>query len=74
MAGYSFEIRRAERLLHAVEGVSLAAPHDAWDVIEALARQFDAPGLRIVVKDEAGGVVIMAGLTRARNALEREAA
>ena len=74
MADYSFEIKHAERVVHVVERVSLAAPREAWGVIEDLARKFDGPGLRIVVKDEAGDIVIMAGLVRPRNALEQSAA
>ena len=74
MADYSFEIKRAERVLHLIERVPLAAPHEAWGVIEDLARRFDGPGLRIVVKDDAGDIVIMAGLMSARNAMERSAA
>ncbi len=66
MADYSFEIKRAERILHRLDRVSLSAPHEAWAVIEDLALEFDAPGLRIVVKDELARIVIMAGLTGVR--------
>lgn len=74
MADYSFEIKRAERVLHVIGRLPLATPHEAWGVIEDLARKFDGPGLRIVVKDEAGAIVIMAGLVSARSALEQSAA
>ena len=40
----------------------LPNPADAWNVIDKLTSQFAAPGLRVVVKDDAGSVVIMAGL------------
>ena len=40
----------------------LADPADAWSFIEELSNQFDTPGLRVIVKDEDGDVVIMAGL------------
>ncbi len=66
MGDYSFEIKRGERVLHSVEGVSLPEPAAAWGLIEDLARKFYAEGLRIVVKDEAGHIVIMAGLVSSR--------
>lgn len=74
MADYRFEIKRAERELHVIERLPLAAPDEAWGVIQDLARKFNGPGLRIVVKDEAGAIVIMAGLVGARHALEQSAA
>jgi hypothetical protein len=74
VADYSFEIKRADRILHVIERVPLTEPREAWGVIEDLALRFDGPGLRIIVKDEAGGVVIMAGLVSARNSLEKSAA
>lgn len=74
MADYSFEFKRAERVLHVIERMPLAVPREAWGVIESLARQFDGPGLRIVVKDEAGGVVIMAGLVGSGSSIEKSAA
>ncbi len=74
MGDYTFEIKRGERVLYSVEGVSLLEPDEAWDLIEDLARKFDAEGLRIVVKDETGNIVIMAGLVSARLSPTKSAA
>ena len=74
MGDYTFEIKRGERVLYSVEGVSLLEPDEAWDLIEDLARKFNAEGLRIVVKDETGNIVIMAGLVSARLSPTKSAA
>ena len=74
MGDYTFEIKRGERVLYSVEGVSLLEPDEAWRLIEGLARKFDAEGLRIVVKDETGNIVIMAGLVSARLSPTKSAA
>ena len=74
MGDYTFEIKRGERVLYSIEGVSLLEPDEAWGLIEDLARKFDAEGLRIVVKDETGNIVIMAGLVSARLSPTKSAA
>jgi len=62
MPRFNFAIKRGEAVVHSVEQVPLDDPADAWGFIERLAKQFNAPGLRVIVKDEHGDVVIMAGL------------
>jgi len=62
MPGYNFAIKRGDVVIHSVENVPLPNPADAWNVIDKLTSQFAAPGLRVVVKDDEGSVVIMAGL------------
>jgi hypothetical protein len=62
MPRYNFAIKRGDVVIHSVENVPLPNPTDAWDVIDKLTSQFAAPGLRVVVKDDEGSVVIMAGL------------
>lgn len=62
MPRYNFSIKRGDVVIHSVENVPLPNPADAWNVIDKLTSQFAAPGLRVVVKDDAGSVVIMAGL------------
>jgi hypothetical protein len=62
MPRFNFAIKRGEAVVHSVEQVPLDDPADAWGFIERLAKQFNAPGLRVIVKDEDGDVVIMAGL------------
>ena len=62
MPRFNFAIKRGDVVVHSVENVPLADPADAWSFIEELSNQFDTPGLRVIVKDEDGDVVIMAGL------------
>ena len=62
MPRFNFAIKRGDVVVHSVENVPLADPAEAWSFIEELSNQFDTPGLRVIVKDEHGDVVIMAGL------------
>ena len=62
MPSYHFHIKLCDRVLHSLDNVSLTDPAEAWDVIAELANQFPTPGHRVLVKDEHGNVVIMAGL------------
>jgi hypothetical protein len=62
MPSYQFQIKLVDRVLHSLDNVSLTDPAEAWDVIAELANQFPTPGHRVLVKDEHGNVVIMAGL------------
>lgn len=62
MPRFNFAIKRGDAVVHSVEDVPLRNPADAWSFIEELSSQFDTPGLRVIVKDEDGEVVIMAGL------------
>ena len=62
MPKYNFAIKRGDIVIHSLENVPLPDPADAWCVIDRLTSQFAAPGLRVIVKDDEGSVVIMAGL------------
>ena len=62
MPRFNFAIKRGDAVVHSVENVPLADPAEAWSFIEELSNQFDTLGLRVIVKDEDGDVVIMAGL------------
>ena len=62
MPRFNFAIKRGDAVVHSVEDVPLRNPADAWSFIRELSSQFDTPGLRVIVKDEDGDVVIMAGL------------
>jgi len=59
---YRFEIKQGEHVLRLLEDVSLPDPAAAWEFIDELANEFGESGLRVVVKDDEGNVVIMAGL------------
>jgi hypothetical protein len=73
MSSYSFTIKQGDRVLHSIENVMLPDPTEAWGFIQELSNQFPSPGLRVVVKDEEGNVVIMAGLMGA-DRMERQIA
>jgi len=62
MSSYSFTIKQGDLVLHSIENVVLPDPTEAWGFIQELSSQFPSPGLRVIVKDEDGDVVIMAGL------------
>ena len=62
MPSYHFQIKLGDRVLHSLDNVPLTDPAEAWDVIAELANQFQTPGHRVLVKDEHGNVIIMAGL------------
>ena len=74
MPSYSFQIMLGNRVLHSIDKVSLTDPAEAWDVIAELATRFQAPGHRVLVKDEHGHVVIMAGLVIAHFSDSKSAA
>ena len=73
MTKYNFAIKRGDIVVHSLENVHLTDPADAWGVIDRLTGHFAAPGLRVIVKDDEGSVVIMAGLLSAPNAIEQKA-
>ena len=62
MPRFNFAIKRDDTVVHSVESVLLPDPAHAWSFIEELSCKFESPGLRVIVKDEDGAVVIMAGL------------
>ncbi len=67
MPRFNFAIKRGDAVVHSVENVPLKDSAAAWSFIEELSKQFDAEGLRVIVKDEHGDVVIMAGLVSQGN-------
>ena len=62
MPRFNFAIKRGDTVVHSVESVPLPDPAHAWSFIEELSSKFGSSGLRVIVKDEDGAVVIMAGL------------
>ena len=74
MPSYHFQIKLGDRVLQSLDNVSLTDPAEAWDVIAELATQFQAPGNRVLAKDEHGSVVIMAGLIGANTSESKTAA
>jgi len=62
MTTYTVEVRRGEKVIHSELGKLFPNQCDAWQYVTELAAQFDIPGLRIVVKDEEGDILLMAGV------------
>ena len=53
-------------VIAAEQTVALPDTRAAWPKIAELAKAFDEPGHKIRVKDEAGGIVILIGVTTLR--------
>ena len=62
MPSYHFHIKLGDRILHSLENIALTDPAEAWDVVAELATLFHTPEHRVLVKDEHGRIIIMAGL------------
>ena len=74
LLSYSFQIKLGNRVVHSLDNVVLGEPTDAWGVIAELSVKFATPGHRVLVKDEHGSVVIMAGLVGAKASATKVAA
>jgi len=74
MPSYDFEVWQGDRALHSVRGVELKRPAEAWDRVRRLVSRFDAPGCRLAVKDEQGGLAILVGAQTAKKMLAASAA
>lgn len=67
MTSYSVEVRRGDHVLHSIARKEFTDHDEAWKFAEQLSFHYDSPGLRVVVKDENGGVFLMAGLRTIQN-------
>jgi hypothetical protein len=68
MGVYDFEVLKDGAVIAAEQTVALPDTSAAWPKIAELAKTFDEPGHNIRVKDEAGGIVILIGVTALRRA------
>ena len=66
MGVYDFEVLKDGAVIAAEQTVALPDTSAAWPKIAELAKTFDEPGHNIRVKDEAGGIVILIGVTALR--------
>jgi hypothetical protein len=66
MGIYDFEVLKDGAVIAAEQTVALPDTRAAWPKIVELAKTFDEPGHKIRVKDEAGGIVILIGVTALR--------
>ena len=62
MTLYTVEIKRGERVIHCEQEKQFSNQEDAWKYVVDLAADFYISGIRVVVKDEEGGILLMAGL------------
>jgi hypothetical protein len=68
MGVYDFEVLKDGAVIAAEQTVALTDTSAAWPKIAELAKTFDEPGHNIRVKDEAGGIVILVGVSALRRA------
>ena len=77
MEVYDFEVLKCGAVIAAKQSIALPDPSAAWPKIAKLAKTFNDPGCAIRVKDEAGGIVILIGVTAIsrlfRQAIARDA-
>ena len=66
MGVYDFEVLKDGAVIAAEQTIALPDTSAAWPKIAELAKAFDEPGHNIRVKDEAGGIVILIGVTALR--------
>jgi hypothetical protein len=63
---YDFEVLKDGAVIAAKQTIALPDTSAAWPKIAELAKTFDAPGHKIRVRDEAGGIVILIGVVTLR--------
>ena len=66
MGIYDFEVLKDSAVIAAEQTIALPDTSAAWPKIAELAKAFDEPGHKICVKDDAGGIVILIGVTALR--------
>jgi hypothetical protein len=66
MGVYDFEVLKDGAVIAAEQTIALPDTRAAWPKIAELAKTFDEPGHKFRVKDEAGGIVILIGVTALR--------
>jgi hypothetical protein len=66
MGVYDFEVLK-DGVVAAKQTIALPDTSAAWPKIDELANMFDAPGHKIRVKDEGGGIVILIGVVTLRH-------
>ena len=66
MGIYDFEVLKDGAIIAAEQTIALPDTGAAWPKIAELAKTFDEPGHKIRVRDEAGGIVILIGVTALR--------
>jgi hypothetical protein len=70
MSVYDFEVLKDGAVIAAEQTIALPDTSAAWPKIAQLAKAFDEPGHKIRVKDEAGGIVILIGVTTLRRCVK----
>ena len=66
MGIYDFEVLKDGAVIAAEQTIALPDTSAAWPKIAELAKAFDEPGHKIRVKDDAGGIVILIGVSALR--------
>ena len=73
MPRYSFEVSSGPITVTREADVELADRSAVWDRVANLARTTKEPGARVIVRDEAGEVIVSIGLWTVRNLVRKPA-
>ena len=71
MSLYTVEIKRGDRVINVISGKAFADQCEAWRFVEELSYHYDSPGMRVVIKDQNGGVFLMAGFAAVQNSKQQ---
>ena len=63
MGLYDFAVLKDGAVVTAKQAIALPDTGVAWPEIAELAKRFDEPGHKFRVRDQAGGIVILIGVT-----------
>lgn len=72
MEYYNFAVLKGDETIAGARSVAIPDPNAAWSRVVELAKSIEQPGCRIRVTNEAGEVVILAGVNAARRHLEAD--
>ncbi len=71
MATYTVEIKRGDRVINVIANREFADQCEAWRFVEELSYHYDSPGMRVIIKDQNGGVFLMAGFATVQGAQQK---
>jgi hypothetical protein len=73
MSRYTFEVHCGSNILVREPDVELPNRPQVWDRVTQLARGVNEAGSRVVVRDEAGEIIVSIGLWTVRNLVRKSA-
>ena len=73
MPRFTFEVSSGPVTVTRLADVELADRCSVWDHVAQLARTTKEPGARVIVRDEAGEIIVSIGLWTVRNLVRKPA-